>query len=204
MTNRTERLKKLNADAYRVSMSHGDEALEVSPIDAKIMIMFGRMRSLFHAVNILVATSVIEVGIDVANASVMLIEHAERFGLAQLHQLRGRVGRGTAASHCILLSDSSEAAARLQAFTETTDGFKIAELDLKERGMGELAGATQSGGVDLRYANLETDMALLEGARLAAGAMIAKDPALEKPAHTAYRERIVQRYERGFELFRVG
>ena len=157
-----------------------------------------------NTVNILVATSVIEVGIDVANASVMLIEHAERFGLAQLHQLRGRVGRGTAASHCILLSDSSEAATRLQAFTETTDGFKIAELDLRERGMGELAGAKQSGGVELRYANLETDMALLEGARVAAGAMIAKDPALEKPAHTAYRERIVQRYERGFELFRVG
>jgi ATP-dependent DNA helicase RecG len=157
-----------------------------------------------NKVNILVATSVIEVGIDVANASVMLIEHAERFGLAQLHQLRGRVGRGTAASHCILLSDSGEAAARLQAFTETTDGFKIAELDLQERGMGELAGARQSGGVELRYANLETDMALLEGARLAAAAMIAKDPALEKPAHTAYRERIIQRYERGFELFRVG
>src|SRR6266550_2792948 len=77
-----------------------------------------------NAVNILVATTVIEVGIDVANATVMLIEHAERFGLAQLHQLRGRVGRGAAASHCILLSDSPEAAPRLEAFCETTDGFK--------------------------------------------------------------------------------
>ncbi len=157
-----------------------------------------------NAVHILVATSVIEVGIDVANATVMLIEHAERFGLAQLHQLRGRVGRGAAASHCILLSDAPEAAGRLQAFTETTDGFEIAELDLKERGMGELAGARQSGGVPLRYANFATDLPLLEAARRAAGEIIARDPTLARPEHAAYRERIVARYERGFELFRVG
>ena len=157
-----------------------------------------------RAVQLLVATSVIEVGIDVANATVMLIEHAERFGLAQLHQLRGRVGRGTAQSHCILLSDVPEAAPRLQAFAETTDGFKIAELDLQERGMGELAGARQSGGVPLRYANFATDLPLLEAARRAAGEIIARDPALAQPQHAAYRERIVARYERGFELFRVG
>jgi ATP-dependent DNA helicase RecG len=157
-----------------------------------------------NQVQILVATTVIEVGIDVANATVMLIEHAERFGLAQLHQLRGRIGRGESAGHCILLSDSPEAAPRLQAFCETTDGFKIAELDLQERGMGELTGARQSGGLALRYANLETDLALLEAARTAAAAMIATDPALERREHTAYRERIVTRYERGFELFRVG
>ena len=157
-----------------------------------------------NSVQILVATTVIEVGIDVANATVMVIEHAERFGLAQLHQLRGRVGRGTAASHCILLSDSPEAAPRLQAFCETTDGFKIAELDLHERGMGELTGARQSGGVPLRYANLETDLPLLDAARTAAAAMIGTDPALEQREHAVYRERIVTRYERGFELFRVG
>src|SRR6266550_2838261 len=157
-----------------------------------------------NAVQILVATSVIEVGIDVANATVMLIEHAERFGLAQLHQLRGRVGRGAAASHCILLSNIAAAAARLQAFAETSDGFKIAELDLQERGMGELAGARQSGGVPLRYANFATDLPLLEAARRAAGEVIARDPALAQPQHATYRERIVQRYERGFELFRVG
>ena len=157
-----------------------------------------------NEVNILVATTVIEVGIDVANATVMLIEHAERFGLAQLHQLRGRIGRGVATGHCILLSDSPDAAPRLQAFCETNDGFKIAELDLRERGMGELAGARQSGGLALRYANLETDLPLLEAARQAAGAMIAKDPALERREHAAYRDRIVARYERGFELFRVG
>jgi ATP-dependent DNA helicase RecG len=157
-----------------------------------------------NMVQVLVATSVIEVGIDVANATVMLIEHAERFGLAQLHQLRGRVGRGSVASHCILLSDIPDAVPRLQAFAETTDGFKIAELDLAERGMGELAGARQSGGVPLRYANFATDLPLLEAARRAAGEVIARDPTLGAREHAPYRERIVARYERGFELFRVG
>jgi ATP-dependent DNA helicase RecG len=157
-----------------------------------------------NAVHILVATTVIEVGIDVPNATVMLIEHAERFGLAQLHQLRGRVGRGTAASHCILMSDVPESAARLTAFTETTDGFAIAELDLQERGMGELAGARQSGAVALRFANLATDVPLLEAARRAAAEIITRDPALVQRQHAVYRERILQRYERGFELFRVG
>ncbi len=157
-------------------------------------------------VKILVATTVVEVGIDVANATVMLIEHAERFGLAQLHQLRGRVGRGGggATSHCILLSDARDAAPRLQAFTETSDGFKIAELDLQERGMGVLAGARQSGGMPLKYANFATDLPLLEAARRAAAEIIARDPALARPEHAAYRERLVARYERGFELFRVG
>jgi ATP-dependent DNA helicase RecG len=157
-----------------------------------------------NAVQVLVATSVIEVGIDVANASVMLIEHAERFGLAQLHQLRGRVGRGTAASHCILLSDAAAAADRLRAFTATSDGFEIAELDLAERGMGDLAGARQSGGMALRHAAFPGDLPLLEAAREAATAIIARDPGLERPEHAAYRTRVVQRYERGFELFRVG
>ena len=181
---------------FRVGVVHGK--MKVDERDATMRAFRD------NSVQILVATTVIEVGIDVANATVMLIEHAERFGLAQLHQLRGRVGRGAAASHCILLSDSPEAAPRLQAFCETTDGFKIAELDLHERGMGELTGARQSGGVPLRYANLETDLPLLDAARSAAAAMIATDPALERREHAAYRERIVTRYERGFELFRVG
>jgi ATP-dependent DNA helicase RecG len=102
------------------------------------------------------------------------------------------------------VSDVPEAAARLRAFAETTDGFAIAELDLRERGMGELAGARQSGGVPLRYANLTTDLPLLEAARRAAAEIIARDPILARPEHAAYRARIVQRYERGFELFRVG
>jgi len=194
-TTMAEKLAKTFAE-FRVGLVHG--RMKADERDATMRAFRD------NAVNVLVATSVIEVGIDVANATVMLIEHAERFGLAQLHQLRGRVGRGTAASHCILLSDSAEAAPRLQAFCETTDGFKIAELDLHERGMGELTGARQSGGVPLRYANLETDLPLLDAARTAAAAMIATDPALERREHAAYRERIVTRYERGFELFRVG
>jgi len=194
-TTMAEKLAKTFAE-FRVGLVHG--RLKADERDATMRAFRN------NSVNILVATSVIEVGIDVANATVMLIEHAERFGLAQLHQLRGRVGRGSAASHCILLSDSAEAAARLQAFCETTDGFKIAELDLHERGMGELTGARQSGGVPLRYANLETDLPLLDAARTAAAAMIATDPVLERREHAAYRERIVTRYERGFELFRVG
>ncbi|HWC73600.1 MAG TPA: ATP-dependent DNA helicase RecG [Gemmatimonadales bacterium] len=194
-TTMAEKLARIFGE-FRVGLVHGRQKAEER--DATMRAFRD------NTVNILVATSVIEVGIDVANATVMLIEHAERFGLAQLHQLRGRVGRGAAASHCILLSNSPEATARLQSFAETTDGFKIAELDLRERGMGELTGARQSGGVPLRYANLETDVPLLESARAAAAAIIATDPALERREHTAYRERIVTRYERGFELFRVG
>ena len=194
-TTMAEKLAKTFAE-FRVGLVHGK--MKAEERDATMRAFRD------NQAQILVATTVIEVGIDVANATVMLIEHAERFGLAQLHQLRGRVGRGAAASHCILLSDSPEAAPRLQAFCETTDGFKIAELDLHERGMGELTGARQSGGVPLRYANLETDLPLLDAARTAAAAMIATDPALERREHAAYRERIVTRYERGFELFRVG
>ena len=194
-TTMAEKLKKTFAE-FEVGLVHG--RLKAEERDATMRAFRD------NKVQILVATTVIEVGIDVANATVMLIEHAERFGLAQLHQLRGRIGRGEAMGHCILLSDSPEAAPRLQSFCETTDGFKIAELDLQERGMGELAGARQSGGVELRYANLETDLPLLDAARQAAAAMIAVDPALERREHAAYRERIVTRYERGFELFRVG
>jgi ATP-dependent DNA helicase RecG len=181
---------------YTVGLVHGRQK-----VDERDAVMRG-FRD--NDVQILVATTVIEVGIDVPNATVMLIEHAERFGLAQLHQLRGRVGRGEAPSHCILVSDAPEAAHRLRAFCETTDGFKIAELDLAERGMGELLGARQSGGIPLRYADLEKDMPLLEVARRAAAALIERDPDLRRPEHAAYRQRILERYERGFELFRVG
>src|SRR5207237_8228161 len=122
----------------------------------------------------------------------------------QRRQRRGRLGRGAAPSPGMLLSDVPDAAPRLEAFTQTTDGFKIAELDLAQRGMGELTGARQSGGVPLRYANFATDLPLLEAARRAAAEIIARDPALARPEHAAYRERIVARYERGFELFRGG
>jgi ATP-dependent DNA helicase RecG len=154
-------------------------------------------------IHVLVATTVIEVGIDVPNATIMVIEHPERFGLAQLHQLRGRIGRGAGESYCILMSDES-IPDRLRAFAATTDGFKIAELDLEERGMGDLIGARQSGGVEVRIARLPDDADLLARARALAGDIIAADPALQRPEHQPLRERAVSRYPRAVELFRVG
>lgn len=154
-------------------------------------------------VQVLVATTVIEVGIDVPNASIMVIEHPERFGLAQLHQLRGRVGRGIEASFCILLA-GGRIAPRLKAFAATTDGFKIAELDLAERGMGDLIGARQAGGFELRHARLPEDADLLDQARRLAGGVIEQDPGLAKPANQPLRERTLARYPRAVELFRVG
>jgi len=129
--------------------------------------------------SVLVATTVIEVGVDVPNASIMVIEHAERFGLAQLHQLRGRVGRGAAESQCILLFEeplSETAKARLRVIYESTDGFEIARQDLAIRGPGEFLGARQSGVPMLRFADLERDTALIEQARDAADELIAKFP----------------------------
>ncbi len=128
---------------------------------------------------VLVATTVIEVGVDVPNASTMVIEHAERFGLAQLHQLRGRVGRGAAESQCILLFEeplSETAKERLKAIYETSDGFEIARRDLAIRGPGEFMGARQSGAPLLRFADLERDVALIEQARDAADEILAKHP----------------------------
>ncbi len=154
--------------------------------------------------DVLVATTVIEVGIDVPNATVMVIEHPERFGLAQLHQLRGRVGRGTEESHCILISDERPATNRLKKFARTSDGFRIAELDLEERGLGDLAGVRQSGGFALRFADLSVDGDLVDSARRAAMSIIDSDPSLSQSRHEALRTRIERRYERGMELFRVG
>ena len=154
-------------------------------------------------VQVLVSTTVIEVGIDVANATVMLIEHPDRFGLAQLHQLRGRVGRGGEASHCILLVDG-RVPPRLKAFAATDDGFEIAELDLKERGMGDLIGQRQSGTFEIRHARLPEDQDLLTRARELAQQVVAGDPDLRRPANAAIRERALARYPRAAELFRVG
>jgi ATP-dependent DNA helicase RecG len=156
------------------------------------------------AIQVLVATTVIEVGIDIPNATVMVIEHPERFGLAQLHQLRGRVGRGEWEGQCILLADQRSVPERLRRFARTTDGFRIAELDLKERGMGELTGARQSGGIPLRYTQLDRDQDLVLSARNAARRLIERDPTLAEPRNEGLRRRIERRYERGIELFRVG
>jgi ATP-dependent DNA helicase RecG len=156
-------------------------------------------------VDLLVATTVIEVGIDVPNATVMLIEHPERFGLSQLHQLRGRVGRGADESYCILLGDvSPETAARLEIFVGTDDGFQIAREDLRMRGMGDLFGERQSGVPTFRIADPMRDEVLNERARAAASALLERDPALERAEHAGLRRVLGERYTRSIELFRVG
>ena len=156
-------------------------------------------------IDILVATTVIEVGIDVANATVMLIEHPERFGLSQLHQLRGRVGRGAEESYCILLGDvSPDAADRLNILVRSEDGFEIAREDLRLRGMGDLFGERQSGVPTFRIADPIRDEELNERARESAVTLLARDPGLEKPEHAGLRRMLGERYARSIELFRVG
>jgi ATP-dependent DNA helicase RecG len=155
----------------------------------RVGLLHGRMRAADKAavmaqftggaLDVLVSTTVIEVGVDVPNASLMVIEHAERFGLSQLHQLRGRVGRGAAASVCVLLytaplSDTGKA--RLKAMLETADGFEIARRDLEIRGPGEFLGARQSGAPLLRFADLALDEALVHAARSAATVLLDRHP----------------------------
>ncbi len=154
-------------------------------------------------VQVLVATTVIEVGIDVPAATVMVIEHPERFGLAQLHQLRGRIGRGAAASHCILMVGEGESRERLVRFAATEDGFAIAELDLAERGHGELVGARQAGPVEFRHVDWSRDLDLLQTAHRLARDVIAADPTLAARGLRPVVAQIGRRFEKGLELFRA-
>jgi ATP-dependent DNA helicase RecG len=156
-------------------------------------------------IDVLVSTTVIEVGIDVPNATVMLVEHPERFGLSQLHQLRGRVGRGADASYCILLGNfGEEAAERLRIFVETDDGFEIARADLRLRGMGNLFGQEQSGEATFRVADPVRDEALNVRARAAAEKILERDPELTTKENAGIRKTLSARYSRALELFRVG
>jgi ATP-dependent DNA helicase RecG len=152
---------------------------------------------------VLVSTTVVEVGVDVPEASVMVIEHAERFGLAQLHQLRGRVGRGAAASHCLLLhgGNNAEARQRLEVLVRSTDGFEIAEMDLRLRGPGQVLGTRQSGLPDLALASLTDDADLLEQARAVAQELVAGDPGLER--HAGLRQAQLDQRQRQLEAARL-
>ncbi|MCH2217312.1 MAG: ATP-dependent DNA helicase RecG [Flavobacteriales bacterium] len=167
---------------YQISIVHGKMKAEDKE--------FEMQRFIKGQTQIMVATTVIEVGVNVPNASVMVIESAERFGLSQLHQLRGRVGRGADQSYCILLSSfklSSEAKTRLKTMVETSDGFKIAEVDLKLRGPGNMMGTQQSGILRLKIADVVKDTSILYKARQAAIKLLDEDPNLSKPENVAIK-----------------
>ncbi|HEU0014608.1 MAG TPA: helicase-related protein, partial [Longimicrobium sp.] len=193
----TEEFERLRTGVFpdlRLALIHGQ-----MPGDEK-----DRVMRAFSAgqVDVLVSTTVIEVGIDVPNATVMVIEHAERFGLSQLHQLRGRVGRGSEESFCVLLHSGGGAAERLRIFASTDDGFAIAEADLRLRGAGDLFGARQSGVPAFRFADLEKDLQLLSAARGEARRIVDADPELKHSPEL--RRALETRYEERARLFRVG
>jgi ATP-dependent DNA helicase RecG len=148
----------------------------------------------------LISTTVIEVGVDVPNATLMLIENAERFGLAQLHQLRGRIGRGSHKSYCILLSEekSPETLAKLAVLEKTSDGFVVAEADWEMRGPGDLLGTAQSGLPVLKLGDLKRDAPIMRQARAAATAILGADPHLSSPENQRFRELIVEQHGRTF------
>ena len=152
--------------------------------------------------DILVSTTVVEVGVDVPNATCMVVENADRFGLSQLHQLRGRVGRGKEKSYCILLSDSrnEETRARLKVMTQTNDGFVISQEDLRLRGPGDFFGQRQHGLPAMKIADLSCDMRLLDEAQTAARQLMARDPELTEPTHQALRDRIRQLFDTNADM----
>ena len=184
---------------YEVGLLHGRLAADERDATMRAFVE-GRL-------HILVSTTVIEVGVDVANATVMLIENAERFGLAQLHQLRGRVGRGTAHATCLLLPGqklSRESRQRLKVIQASTDGFYVAEQDLQIRGPGELLGTKQSGLPELRVGNILHHGVWLDRARQSAFALLDEDPLLSREEHRALLQAVQTRWGRQFELATVG
>jgi ATP-dependent DNA helicase RecG len=180
-------------DLKNLKDGYEDIVREFPPLKHNVGMLHGKMkqgdkdfeiqRFIKGETQILVSTTVIEVGIDIHNASVMIIENAERFGLSQLHQLRGRVGRGADQSHCILMTDyklTSDARERMNTMVRTSDGFEIAETDLKLRGPGEMEGTKQSGIFNLKLANLAQDEKILKTARNTAKKLLDDDPELQK------------------------
>ena len=178
----------------RVAVLHG----KMKPKEKeKVMAAFAAGES-----DILVSTTVVEVGVDVPNATCMVVENADRFGLSQLHQLRGRVGRGKEKSYCILLSDSrnEETRARLKVMTQTNDGFVISQEDLRLRGPGDFFGQRQHGLPAMKIADLSCDMRLLDEAQTAARQLMAQDPELTDPTHRALRDRIRQLFDTNADM----
>ena len=197
----TDEFERLKTDVFpdrRVGLLHGQLAAAAKD---QVMRAF-----LAGEIDVLVTTTVIEVGIDVANATVMVVEHAERFGLAQLHQLRGRVGRGESRGYCVLIADAGQDAfARLEMFRKTTDGFEVARADLRIRGQGDLFGSQQHGKDPvLRFADLMSDEDLLVEAQREARALTAADPELEKPDHARILAQLRGRYRERLEMYGVG
>ena len=193
-----ERLGKGPLAGLRLGLLHGQLSTEEKQD------VMARFRD--GVLDALVATTVIEVGIDVPNATVILIDNAERFGLSQLHQLRGRVGRGQHPSHCLLISEgnSETAQARLRAMTQTTDGFQIAEMDLQLRGPGEFFGTRQHGLPEFKLADVTAELDLLQQAREDALALLADDPRLTAPAHKQLREALVAQLGETLALAQIG
>lgn len=181
-------MKEFPLPEYRISIVHGKMPVKDKDFEMK--------RFIKGETQIMVATTVIEVGVDVPNATVMVIENAERFGLSQLHQLRGRVGRGAAQSYCILMSGSKlgkDSKLRLETLVRTNDGFEIAEVDLRLRGPGDISGTQQSGVLELKLADLTTDQTLLSEVRQSVIELFQNDPQLSRPEHALLREYLTQR-----------
>jgi len=198
-TRMAEHLQKDVFPEFRIGLLHGRMK---SDEKEAIMMEFKEGR-----IQILVATTVIEVGIDIPNASIMVVEHPERFGLSQLHQLRGRIGRGRYPSRCILLAQyrsSEESKVRLRAMERTTDGFKIAEEDLALRGPGEFFGIRQSGLPDFRVAHILRDTPILIEARKEAFRLVQEDPELIHPSHGGLKDILIKRWKGRMELATIG
>ena len=193
VTEEFEKLKKVFPD-FRLAVLHG----QMSQAEKEsVMADFAA-----HKTDILVATPVIEVGIDVKNATVMVIENAERFGLASLHQLRGRVGRGEHESFCILVPQHARSIAkeRVDIICATRDGFKIGERDMQLRGPGEILGTRQSGELEFKAGDIFKDRDILYQAIEDRDELLSQDPALTKPEHFLFRQKLTELYQKNWHL----